>query len=81
MIHPKYQSLLEQQEQLLSRKNEVLSSFYNGVYQRYRYLIITCHHVPMHWRFDLNQTTNPYFMERLGINAALNPGAICCRSN
>ncbi len=76
MIHPKYKSLLEQQEQLLSRQNEVDSSFYNGVYQRYRYPVITRHHVPLHWRFDLNETTNPYFMERLGINATLNPGAI-----
>ncbi|MCK6075997.1 glycoside hydrolase family 130 protein [Paenibacillus silvae] len=76
MIHPKYKTLLEQQEQLLSRKNEVQSSFYNGVYQRYRYPVITRHHVPLHWRFDLNEATNPHFMERLGINAALNPGAI-----
>ncbi|PZT52175.1 glycosidase [Paenibacillus silvae] len=76
MIHPKYKTLLEQQEQLLSRKNEVDSSFYNGVYQRYRYPVITRHHVPLHWRFDLNEATNPHFMERLGINATLNPGAI-----
>ncbi|MDM5280985.1 glycosidase [Paenibacillus silvae] len=76
MIHPKYKTLLEQQEQLLSRKNEVQSSFYNGVYQRYRYPVITRYHVPLHWRFDLNEATNPHFMERLGINAALNPGAI-----
>lgn len=76
MIHPKYASLLEQQEKLLSRKNEVDSSFYNGVYQRYLYPVITRHHVPLHWRFDLNEATNPHFMERLGINATLNPGAI-----
>ena len=76
MIHPKYKSLLEQQEQLLSRQNEVDSSFYNGIYQRYRYPVITRHHVPLHWRFDLNEATNPHFMERLGINATLNPGAI-----
>ncbi|WP_128104008.1 glycosidase [Paenibacillus sp. DCT19] len=76
MIHPKYNELLEKQEQLLSRSNEIDSSFYNGVYDRYLYPVITRHHVPLHWRFDLNETTNPHFMERLGINATLNPGAI-----
>ncbi|RPK26164.1 glycoside hydrolase family 130 protein [Paenibacillus xylanexedens] len=76
MIHPKYKELLEKQEQLLSRLNEINSSFYNGIYDRYQYPVITRHHVPLHWRFDLDETTNPHFMERLGINATLNPGAI-----
>ncbi|WP_339257882.1 glycosidase [Paenibacillus sp. FSL R5-0713] len=76
MIHPKYKELLEEQEQLLARPNEINSSFYNGVYDRYQYPVITRHHVPLHWRFDLDETTNPHFMERLGINATLNPGAI-----
>ncbi|MEO2207814.1 glycosidase [Paenibacillus pabuli] len=76
MIHPKYKELLEQQELLLTRQNEIDPSFYNGVYDRYRYPVITRHHVPLHWRFDLDETTNPHFMERLGINATLNPGAI-----
>ncbi|GAB1158300.1 glycoside hydrolase family 130 protein [Paenibacillus illinoisensis] len=76
MIHPKYKELLEQQEQLLTRQNEIDPAFYNGVYDRYRYPVITRHHVPLHWRFDLDETTNPHFMERLGINATLNPGAI-----
>lgn len=76
MIHPKYNELLEQQEQLLTRQNEIDPTFYNGVYNRYRYPVITRHHVPLHWRFDLDETTNPHFMERLGINATLNPGPI-----
>jgi len=76
MIHPKYNELLEQQELLLTRQNVIDPSFYNGVYDRYRYPVITRHHVPLHWRFDLDETTNPHFMERLGINATLNPGAI-----
>lgn len=76
MIHPKYNELLEQQEQLLTRQNEIDPTFYNGVYDRYRHPVITRHHVPLHWRFDLDETTNPHFMERLGINATLNPGAI-----
>ncbi|MEK3705277.1 glycosidase [Paenibacillus sp. FSL R7-0198] len=76
MIHPKYKELLAKQELLLTRPNEINSSFYNGVYDRYQYPVITRHHVPLHWRFDLDETTNPHFMERLGINATLNPGAI-----
>ena len=59
MIHPKYKELLEQQEQLLTRQNEIDPAFYNGVYDRYRYPVITRHHVPLHWRFDLDETTNP----------------------
>ncbi|WP_339167658.1 glycosidase [Paenibacillus sp. FSL R5-0341] len=76
MIHPKYKELLEKQEQLITRPNEINSSFYNGIYDRYQYPVITRHHVPLHWRFDLDEATNPHFMERLGINATLNPGAI-----
>lgn len=76
MIHEKYYELLEKQDVFLSRKNEVNNEFYNGVYTRYKNPVITRHHVPLTWRFDLNKDTNPYFMERLGINATLNPGAI-----
>lgn len=76
MIHEKYKALLHQQEQLITRPNERNEAFYNGIYDRYKYPVITRHHVPIHWRFDLNAETNPFFMERLGINATLNPGAI-----
>jgi 4-O-beta-D-mannosyl-D-glucose phosphorylase len=76
MIHEKYYHILEKQEKLLQRKNEINEEFYNGIYDRYKYPVVTRHHVPVHWRFDLNKETNPYFMERLGINAAFNAGAI-----
>lgn len=76
MIHEKYEHILEKQEQLIIRKNEIDKEFYNGVYDRYKYPVITRHHVPVHWRFDLNKKTNPFFMERLGINSTFNPGAI-----
>ncbi len=75
-IHEKYYELLEKQEAFLSRENEINEDFYNGVYNRYNDPVVTRHHVPLTWRFDLNKETNPYFMERLGINATLNPGAI-----
>ena len=76
MIHEKYYALKEEQEKLITRKNEIDTTWYNGVYDRYKYPVITRHHVPVEWRFDLNKETNPYFMERLGVNATLNAGAI-----
>ncbi len=71
----KYYEELEKQEALLSRKN-VKSSAYNGIYDRYEYPVLTREHIPLTWRYDLNPETNPYFMERLGINAVMNSGAI-----
>lgn len=76
MIHEKYNQLLAKQELLLRRKNEIDTEFYNGVYDRYQYPVLTRHHIPLHWRFDLNKETNPFFMERLGVNATFNAGAI-----
>ena len=65
MVHEKYYELLKKQEELLNRKN-VKSDFYNGVYDRYEYPVLTREHIPLTWRYDLNKETNPYFMERLG---------------
>lgn len=76
MIHKAYQALKDKQENLIQRKNSVDSSFYNGIYQRYCYPILTRDHVPIEWRFDLDKETNPYFMERLMVNATFNSGAI-----
>lgn len=76
MIHEKYYELLVEQEGLITRKNEKNTEFYNGVYDRYKYPVLTRHHVPLHWRFDLNKETNPNFQERLGINSVFNAGAI-----
>ncbi len=76
MIHEKYYEELAKQEELLSRKNEVDTSFYNGLFERYKYPVVTREHAPLIWRYDLNEETNPYFMERLGINATMNSGAI-----
>lgn len=76
MIHEKYDELLAKQKKLLERRNEIDQEFYNGVYNRYKYPVLTRHHVPLHWRFDLDRDTNPFFIERLGVNATFNPGAI-----
>ena len=74
-LHPQYYVLKERQEQLLSRKNRK-TDFYNGIYDRWEFPVLTREHAPVEWRYDLNPETNPYFMERLGINAAFNSGAI-----
>ena len=65
----------EKYEALINRKNEK-TDFYNGIYERYKYPVLTAAHAPLIWKYDFNYETNPYFMERLGVNAALNSGAI-----
>jgi 4-O-beta-D-mannosyl-D-glucose phosphorylase len=76
MIHEKYYELVEKQEEFLSRKNAKKEDFYNGIYDRFEHPVVTRHHVPLHWRFDLNKESNPFFQERLGINATFNAGAL-----
>ena len=75
MLHKRYYIEKDRQEKLLSKKNEP-SDFYNGVYTRYTYPVLTRQHIPLTWRYDLDIKTNPNFQERLGINAVLNSGAI-----
>ena len=75
MMHERYYVELAKQEKLLSRKNEK-SDFYNGVFDRYVNPVLTRDMIPLTWRYDLNPETNPFFMERLGINAVMNSGAI-----
>lgn len=76
MLHKRYEEELKKQEALLCRKNEADPDFYNGVYDRYRYPVLTREHIPLTWQYDLNPQTNPHFMRRLGINAVMNSGAI-----
>ena len=61
-------------EEFLTRKNEPV--YVNGVYERYVNPILTGAHAPLEWRYDLSEKTNPYLMERFGIHAAFNSGAI-----
>lgn len=75
MLHSRYYVELEKYNKLISRKN-VKSEIYNGIYDRYEYPVLTREHIPLHWKYDLNPETNPYFMERLGVNAVMNSGAI-----
>ena len=71
-----YEIELAKQELLINRKNEIDPDFYNGIYDKYKYLVLTREHAPLIWQYDFNPETNPYFMKRLGINAVLNSGAI-----
>ncbi|ASU33410.1 glycoside hydrolase family 130 protein [Mucilaginibacter xinganensis] len=61
--------------QLINKPNEILG-LGNGVFNRYKNPVLTAAHAPLFWRYDLNHITNPYLMERFGINAAFNAGAI-----
>lgn len=75
MFKETYQKEQAKYEALITRKN-VKSEEYNGIFDRYEYPVLTNSHTPLIWRYDLDEATNPYFMERLGINAVFNSGAI-----
>ncbi len=75
MLHKQYYIEQAKLERLLARKNRK-SDFYNGIFDRYEDPVLTRNHVPLHWKYDLDVETNPYFMERLGVNAVMNSGAI-----
>ena len=68
--------LISEQEALYNRVNKPDETFYNGLFERYEYPVLTRDHVPVSWRYDFNPKTNPFGMERLGINAVLNSGAL-----
>ena len=75
MLHEQYYVEKAKVDRLVARKNRK-TDFYNGIYDRYEFPVLTREFAPVHWRYDLNKETNPYFMERLGINAVMNSGAI-----
>ncbi|MEM9685365.1 MAG: glycosidase [Bacteroidota bacterium] len=66
---------MESHTALINKPNEPLLPG-NGIYQRYKFPILTAAHTPVHWRYDLNSTTNPLGVERIGINTVFNPGAM-----
>ena len=69
-------SVLKHQHQELLLKNNEMIDQSNGVYNRYKNPVLTAGHTPLKWRYDFDPLTNPYLMERFGINATLNAGAI-----
>ncbi|WP_302849402.1 glycoside hydrolase family 130 protein [Sinomicrobium kalidii] len=70
-----HDTLMENYRKLIEKPNIPLEDG-NGIFQRYSNPVVTAAHAPVSWRYDLNATTNPYGMERVGINSAFNPGAI-----
>lgn len=71
----KVKQLFQQHEALISQKNHKKLSG-NGIYDCYENPILTADHAPIFWRYDLNEKTNPFLMERQGVNAAFNSGAL-----
>ncbi len=73
--HLVFEKLREEYEGLLNQKNEPIVDI-SGIFSRYKNPVITANHVPLHWRFDLNPNRNPFCLERIGVNATFNAGAI-----
>ena len=71
----KVSDLFVAHEELITRKNIPVKES-NGIYTRYQHPILTAAHTPVFWRYDLDEKTNPYLMERIGMNATLNSGAM-----
>lgn len=71
----KLRSLQQQQEALLQRQN-LPAEDTGGIVRRYTFPVVTAGHVPLEWRYDFNPATNPYCLERIGVNACMNSGAI-----
>ena len=69
------EELERSQRKLIKRKNRKRENG-NGIYERFEYPVLTAKHTPLFWRYDLNKKTNPFLMERFGINAVFNSTAI-----
>lgn len=68
--------LIAKHNALTAKKNIINDSWYNGIFDRYENPVLTNEHIPLEWRYDLNEETNPYLLERIGVNAVFNSGAI-----
>lgn len=72
----RWKSLVKEHEALLAKPNKKVKKGYNGIYHRWKRPVLTAAHAPLHWRYDLNYESNPYLMQRIGINATFNSGAL-----
>jgi 4-O-beta-D-mannosyl-D-glucose phosphorylase len=71
----RHQELEKRHRKLLTRKNyRILAG--NGVCDRYAFPVLTAEHTPLFWRYDFDAKTNPFLMERQGINSTYNAGAM-----
>ncbi len=71
-----FSSLMESYELLITRHNPINEGFYNGIYERYVFPVLTREHIPPFWTYDADPSANPFMMQRLGVNAVFNSGAI-----
>lgn len=74
LFNKRKKQIYREYRELIERKNRPIPG--NGIFERYVYPVITADHIPIEYRYDLNPETNPYFMERIGVNATMNSGAI-----
>ena len=74
LFNKRKEQIYREYRELIERKNRPMPG--NGIFERYVYPVITADHIPIEYRYDLNPETNPYFMERIGVNATMNSGAI-----
>jgi 4-O-beta-D-mannosyl-D-glucose phosphorylase len=70
------EEIREQHRQLIKKKNKKINQKPGRPFERYKFPVLTSDHIPLTWRFDMNEKTNPLLLERIRINAVLNPGAI-----
>ncbi len=70
-----YETLMRNHQQLINKPNCAIPEN-SGIISRYKYPVITAEHIPINWRYDLNAESNPFGLERIGVNAAFNAGAI-----
>jgi 4-O-beta-D-mannosyl-D-glucose phosphorylase len=69
-------TLISRHQDFLACPNHPNPCWDNGIFTRWVNPVVTAAHVPLEWRYDLNPLTNPFLMERLGVNAVFNVGAI-----
>jgi len=67
--------LFDQYESLVRQPNRPMETE-NGIFRRWVSPILTRAHAPVFWRYDLSYERNPHLLERFGINATFNAGAI-----
>ncbi|MFC2129144.1 glycosidase [Bacteroidota bacterium] len=72
--------LVIEYEKLIGKKNKKINPG-NGIVHRYKNPVVTAAHAPLTWKYDLNYRTNPFLMERMGVNAAMNSGALELNGN
>lgn len=72
----KFEEISKKHDSLVTKKNKIDENWYNGVFDRYVDCVLTNEHIPLNWRYDLNYETNPNLLERIGVNAVFNSGAL-----